>query len=153
MITGLIASLGMKLFDSYAEDVIVGGIKKVTGIDLEGKQELKPHEIETIKRAESMLAKELELIYADKDSAREMNRVLQTSKDWLVRNMGSLIAGVTVILTFMLDGYVLHQGISLGMEALNPIVTLISGAMTTRVMTIYSFYYGSSKNEADAQRK
>ena len=158
---GLLAQAGISIFNNlvskHGEDLISESIKKVTGIELKGRTEpLTPQEKQLILDSQYKIKeldfKTLELHQKDRDSARNREVNIQTSKDWLVRNTGSMIAVITVILTFMLDGYVLYQGINSGMDALNPIVTLISGAMTTRVMTIYSFYFGSSKTEADKNR-
>lgn len=160
MISGLLLGLGSNLIsnlvEGHGEELVAKGIEKVTGIKLDGKAELTAEEKAIIISKQYDLAeldfKELKVILGDRKDARSRDVNLMSSKDWLVRNMGSMIAGLTVICTFMLDAYILYKGISVGVTALNPIVTLIAGAMTTRVMTIYNFYYGANKIEADKQR-
>lgn len=161
MLGGLLVGLGSKiitnLVEGHGEELISKGIEKVTGIKLEGKTTLTPEEKKLIIDNEYKIAeldyKELKLMIGDRQDARSRDVKLMSSSDWLVRNMGSLIAGITVVFTFALDGYILYKGITAGATALNPIVTLIAGAMTTRVMTIYNFYYGANKIDADKERK
>ena len=92
----------------------------------------------------------LNAYYADKDSARDMAVDIQVSKDWLVRNTGSIIALFTVISAFTMDLYLLYLVQS--NETINSMFTLIAGAVSTRAVQVLSFYFGESKSNADNQR-
>jgi hypothetical protein len=88
----------------------------------------------------------------DTQSAREMNSNLTQSKDWLVRNTGSLMAWIVVACTFGLDGYVIRYGLSAVEIANKDVLMFVLGAMNVYTATVMNFYFGSSKNEADKQR-
>jgi len=89
---------------------------------------------------------------ADTQSARDMNSNLVQSKDWLVRNTGSLMAWIVLGCTFALDGYVIKYGLSSVEIANKDVLMFVLGAMNTYTATVISFYFGSSKTEADKQR-
>jgi len=111
------------------------------------EQAIKLREIET-KHIQSIM----ELQLKDVQSAREMNFNIQSSKDWLVRNTGSLIAMFTVLFAVVLDIYILYKAFNSGIATLNPIVTLIAGNVSARAGQVLSFYFGSSKESADSKR-
>lgn len=87
----------------------------------------------------------------DKQSARVMNSNLTSSKDWLVRNTGSLLAWFVIIGTFALDYMVAFEGLK---EAVGDkeVLMFILGSMNTYTAGVISFYFGSSKTEADMKR-
>ena len=87
----------------------------------------------------------------DKQSAREMNSDLQISKDWLVRNTGSLIAWFIIIGTFILDYMVVFEGLKNEVGD-KEVLMFILGSMNTYTAGVISFYFGSSKTEADTKR-
>ena len=87
----------------------------------------------------------------DKSSAREMNSNLQVSKDWLVRNTGSLIAWFIIIGTFTLDYMVVFEGLKNEVGD-KEVLMFILGSMNTYTAGVISFYFGSSKTEADVKR-
>ncbi len=87
----------------------------------------------------------------DKASARTMNVGLSASKDWLVRNTGSLLAWVVVAGTFTLDYMVAFEGLK-ETVADKEILMFILGSMNTYTAGVISFYFGSSKTEADSKR-
>jgi len=94
---------------------------------------------------------ETEAYLADRQSARKMNSELIASKDWLVRNTGSLLAWFIVIGTFIIDYMVVFEGLkqSIGDKEL---LMFIIGAMNTYTAGVINFYFGSSKTEADNKR-
>lgn len=92
----------------------------------------------------------LNAYYADKDSARNMAVSIQVSKDWMVRNTGSIIALFTVTSAFIMDAYLLYLA-STGGE-INSMYTLIAGGTSVKAVQVLSFYFGDSKSTADAGR-
>jgi len=95
--------------------------------------------------------KESELYLEDKQSAREMNSNLVASKDWLVRNTGSLLAWFIVIGTVALDYMISFENLK-DAVADKEVLMFILGSMNTYTAGVISFYFGSSKTEADAKR-
>lgn len=95
---------------------------------------------------------ETEAYIKDKQSAREMNSNLQVSKDWLVRNTGSLIAWFIIVGTFTLDYMVVFEGLKNEVGD-KEVLMFILGSMNTYTAGVISFYFGSSKTEADGKRK
>jgi len=87
----------------------------------------------------------------DKASARDMNNQIQASKDWLVRNTGSLLAWFVIIGTFILDYMVAFEGLKNAVGD-KEVLMFILGSMNTYTAGVISFYFGSSKTEADAKR-
>ena len=81
-----------------------------------------------------------------------MNTNLINSKDWLVRNTGSLLAWFIVLGTFILDYMVAFEGLKKAVED-KEVLMFILGSMNTYTAGVISFYFGSSKTEADAVRK
>ena len=74
---------------------------------------------------------------------------LGKSDSWLLKNTGSLIGIFTVVSSFVL--FVLLLNGTLSIE--NSTVAIIVGFVGGYVSQILSFYYGSSKNEADKDKK
>jgi len=95
--------------------------------------------------------KESEIYLEDKQSAREMNSNLVASKDWLVRNTGSLLAWFIVIGTVALDYMIAFENLK-DAVADKEVLMFILGSMNTYTAGVISFYFGSSKTEADAKR-
>ena len=95
--------------------------------------------------------KEAEIYLDDKQSAREMNSNLVASKDWLVRNTGSLLAWFIVIGTVALDYMIAFENLK-DAVADKEVLMFILGSMNTYTAGVISFYFGSSKTEADAKR-
>ena len=149
MILGALLEAGISIFKDATEVVALKGIKKVTGLDLSKKKELSKSDIAIIKRNEASLLKEMELIYEDKQSARNMAIELGKSDSWLLKNTGSLIGIFTVVSSFVL--FVLLLNGTLSIE--NSTVAIIVGFVGGYVSQILSFYYGSSKNEADKDNR
>ena len=87
----------------------------------------------------------------DKQSARKMNSDLVVSKDWLVRNTGSLMAWFIIGGTVALD-YLMAFGSLKEAVADKDILMFILGSMNTYTAGVISFYFGSSKSEADEKR-
>jgi len=87
----------------------------------------------------------------DKQSARKMNSDLVASKDWLVRNTGSLLAWFIVIGTVTLDYMIAFENLK-DAVADKEVLMFILGSMNTYTAGVISFYFGSSKTEADAKR-
>jgi len=87
----------------------------------------------------------------DKQSARKMNSDLVASKDWLVRNTGSLLAWFIVIGTVALDYMIAFENLK-DAVADKEVLMFILGSMNTYTAGVISFYFGSSKTEADAKR-
>ena len=91
-------------------------------------------------------------ILADKANARLSDISRQDGKgSTLVKSTGSLIALFTVISAFILDLVILYM-VFKNLEV-SPILTLIAGANNVKAGQVLSFYFGSSKTEADAQRR
>ena len=144
-IDDLISDIGMPL--------VKKGVKALTGIDLESK-ELTPEQKAKLVEMEVEIKKidfeKLKLEYEDKASARLFGVNIQQSQDWLVRNTGSLIALFTVLSAFILDMLLIYMVVN--DTNVNPIYTLIQGAMNVRAVQVLSFYFGDSKVNADKQR-
>jgi len=87
----------------------------------------------------------------DKQSARKMNSDLIASKDWLVRNTGSLLAWFIVIGTVALDYMIAFDNLK-DAVADKEVLMFILGSMNTYTAGVISFYFGSSKTEADEKR-
>lgn len=142
-----------KLIDDYGEKLVVKGIEKLTGVDL-SKQELTNEDKQKIIDSQIEIMnldfKTLELGYQDKNNARNFGVNIQVSQDWLVRNTGSLIAIFTIISAFILDLLLIYM--VMNGTNVNPIYTLIQGAMNVRAVQVLSFYFGDSKVNADRQR-
>jgi hypothetical protein len=149
MIVEALLEAGISIFKNATEEVALEGIRKVTGLDLSKKRELNKSDIATIRRNEVALAKEMELIYMDKQNARNMTIELSKSDSWLLKNTGSLIGIFTVVSSFIL--FVLLLNGTLSIE--NSTVAIIVGFVGGYVSQILSFYYGSSKTEADKDKK
>lgn len=142
-----------KLISEVGLPLVKKGIKTTLGIDLESKeltaedkQKIMDSQIEIMK----IDFKTLELGYQDKNNARSFGVNIQTSQDWLVRNTGSLIAIFTIISAFILDLLLIYM--VMNGTNVNPIYTLIQGAMNVRAVQVLSFYFGDSKVNADRQR-
>jgi len=101
---------------------------------------------------ESLGVKRDEVFIDDKKDARKMNSDLIESKDWLVRNTGSLLAWFIIIGTFTLDYMVAFEGLRQAVGD-KEVLMFILGSMNTYTAGVISFYYGSSKTEADNKRK
>ena len=91
-------------------------------------------------------------MYADRDSARDMNIKVQGSKDWLVRNTGSVLGLFTVLAAFGMDGYLLYLS-NTPDATISPIFTLVAGGTSARAIQVLSFYFGDSKTSADNNKK
>lgn len=149
--------IGIGFIDDLISEVglplVKKGIKSLTGIDLESK-ELTPEQKAKLVEMEVEIKKidfeKLKLGYEDKASARLFGVNIQQSQDWLVRNTGSLIALFTVLSAFILDILLIYMVVN--DTNVNPIYTLIQGAMNVRAVQVLSFYFGDSKVNADKQR-
>ena len=148
---------GIDFLDKLASEVgiplLSKGIKAITGIDItekaltaEDKQKIMDSQIEIM----NLDFKTLELGYQDKNNARNFGVNIQVSQDWLVRNAGSLIAIFTILSAFILDLLLIYM--VMNGTNVNPIYTLIQGAMNVRAVQVLSFYFGDSKVNADRQR-
>lgn len=148
---------GIDFIDKLASEVgiplLSKGIKAITGIDITEK-ELTPEDKQKIMDSQIEIMnldfKTLELGYQDKNNARSFGVNIQVSQDWLVRNAGSLIALFTILSAFILDLLLIYM--VMNGTNVNPIYTLIQGAMNVRAVQVLSFYFGDSKVNADKQR-
>jgi len=154
-IINILANAGMELVSNFIDtgkDKAVEILKEKTGIDLSKKDKLSQSEILKLKEFENknkeFLLKQIELANADRDSARNMNIELSKSDSWLVKNTGSILALFVTLSTFILFGLLLNGNLTID----NPNVALIAGFVGGYVTTILSFYFGSSKTEADKHR-
>jgi len=154
-IASMLASAGMDLVSKFIDtgkDKAVEVLKEKTGIDLSKKDRLSQSEILKLKEFENknkeFLLKQIELANADRDSARNMSIELSKSDSWLVKNTGSILALFVTLSTFILFGLLLNGNLTID----NPNVALIAGFVGGYVTTILSFYFGSSKTEADNKR-
>lgn len=149
--------IGIGFVDDLISEVglplVKKGIKSVLGIDLDEKT-LSPEDKQKIMDSQIEIMKidfeKLKLGYEDKASARLFGVNIQQSQDWLVRNTGSLIALFTVLSAFILDMLLIYMVVN--DTNVNPIYTLIQGAMNVRAVQVLSFYFGDSKVNADKQR-
>lgn len=108
---------------------------------------LKLKELESDERIQ-----ELKAMNADRDSARKREIKVQTSKDWLVRNTGSILGLLTVLSAFGMDVYLLYLSGVPDVE-ISPIFTLVAGGTSARAIQVLSFYFGDSKTAADNSKK
>lgn len=156
-ILGLLANAGVNLVEKFVgagKDKAIEVIKEKTGIDLSKKQNLSQEDILKLKEFENknkeFLLRETEAFLKDKQNARNMAiEISKNGKDWLVRNTGSLIALFVVTAVFILFGLLLNGNLSIE----NSNVAMIVGFTGGYVTQILSFYFGSSKTEADKVRE
>ncbi len=102
-------------------------------------------------REKELDIKEQEIYLNDKDSARNMNIELSKSDSWLLKNTGSMLAWLIVIGTMAIDYLVAFEGLKQSVED-KEVLMFILGAMNTYTASIISFYFGSSKTEADKDK-
>jgi len=153
-IASMLADAGMNLVSKFIDtgkDKAIKVIKEKTGVDLSkepSKEDfIKLKEFEN--KNKEFLLKQIELMNQDRDSARNMSIELSKSNSWLVKNTGSILALFVTLSTFILFGLLLNGTLTID----NPNVALIAGFVGGYVTTILSFYFGSSKLEADKVRK
>ncbi len=91
---------------------------------------------------------ETKAMLEDKDSARDMNTGLIDSKDWLVRNTGSMLAWFVIVGTVVMDYLVVFNGYYDNVKD-KEVLMFVLGSVNTYTASIISFYFGSSKTEAD----
>ena len=112
------------------EDLVKEGIKKVTGIDLNKKEvkDLTPEEIVKIKESELAIRnidyEIIKLTMNDRLDARSRDINLMPSKDWMVRNTGSILAIFTVLTAFRPDNVACNSGKSSAAD-ISPSLTFI----------------------------
>lgn len=138
---GIIDSVG-KIADEFntSKEEILEKENEKQKTELNYKAEMKKADIE-----------ETKAFLEDTQSARKMNNDLVQSKDWLVRNTGSLLAWFVVLGTFSLDYMVAFEGLKESVED-KEVLMFILGSMNTYTAGVISFYFGSSKTEADTKR-
>jgi len=147
----------MGLFD-FLGSGIVESVGKVADDLITSDEERAEKENEKLKTELSYKAQmreadvaETKAFIEDKQSARKMNSDLVASKDWLVRNTGSLLAWFIVIGTVVLDYMIAFDNLK-DAVADKEVLMFILGSMNTYTAGVISFYFGSSKTEADAKR-
>ena len=143
-ITTLLASVGIDfvkdLITDNGEELVKEGIKKVTGIDLQGKAEITPDERKAIIDAESQIKQQ---VFKDRESARKNEENIQNSNaPFLVKINKTIISQITLALCFILFFFVLTNQFNLQ----NSNVSLIVGACIGYVSQILSYYFGSAEN-------
>ena len=148
----------MGMFD-FLGSGIIEAVGKVADDLITSDEELKEKENEKLKtelnykiEKDKLSITKDKIFTDDKKNAREMNTNLINSKDWLVRNTGSLLAWFIVLGTFILDYMVAFEGLKKAVED-KEVLMFILGSMNTYTAGVISFYFGSSKTEADAVRK
>jgi len=147
----------MGLFD-FLGSGIVESVGKVADDLITSDEERAEKENEKLKTELSYKAQmreadvaETKAFIEDKQSARKMNSDLVASKDWLVRNTGSLLAWFIVIGTVALDYMIAFDNLK-DAVADKEVLMFILGSMNTYTAGVISFYFGSSKTEADEKR-
>ena len=156
MILSALAGLGIDfvkdLITDNGEDLVKEGIKKVTGIDLNKKKDLTPHEIAKIKEAEFKIKQldfeKLKLEFQNTDSARNMNVEIQTSE-----NASSLSKNAAYYIDFAIIGATILVGLMLFMldipDANKELAYMMFGSMLTMSGTILNFHRGSTQGSKD----
>jgi len=125
-------------------------IEQKTGVKLDSEPSEKDVKklVEFEKQNKQLILDKMEAIFKDKQNAREMNiEIANSNGGWLLKNTGSMIALITILSVFTLFGMLLSGNLSIE----NPNVSLICGYAGGYVMAILSFYFGSSKTEADSK--
>lgn len=90
---------------------------------------------------------------SDIDNTRDnFLKISQSHTSWLIKNTGSIIALTVVSATFAL-WFVMLTGEGEVKGASENILFAINGGLTTAVGFILSFYFGTSKTEADAKHQ
>jgi len=150
-ILGMLANAGMGLLSSFIDngkDEAVKFIKDKTGIDLSQKKELTPQDLEKLKEFEiknkKLILQKLQMYLADTQDARKTFTTLNTSDKTPLFNklFPNILAGITVILTFMLFYILFFNG---KIEAtMRDIVLYTLGVLNTITTQIFAFYFGSS---------
>jgi len=149
-IASVLANAGLNLLSDLIDngkEEAVKVIENKTGVKL--KPKLTKVEIDKLKEFEQnnqkLLLEELKTYIKDKESARKMQVELSKSNSWLLKHTGSIIALITIICGFSMFALLLEGKFSID----NPNVALIAGFVGGYITNILSFYFGSSKNEAD----
>jgi len=156
MILSALAGLGIDfvidLVKDNGDDLVREGIKKVTGIDLNGKKDLTTDEIAKIKAHEIQIKtldfKELELQQQNTDSARKMNSEIQTSE-----YSSALAKNASYYIDFAIIGATILVGFVLFFVAIPPenkeLAYTMFGSLLTMSATILNFHRGSTQGSKD----
>jgi len=144
---GMLMSAGLDFLADMVKDkgeqVVNEVVKKTTGIDLTKTKTLSKEDITKLRANEKEI---LNMVLKDKQNARNMAVELANSNgSWLVKNTGSIIGLFVTISSFVLFALLLSGKLDIN----NSNVALIAGYAGGYISTILSFYFGSSKTEAD----
>jgi len=89
----------------------------------------------------------------DKQSARVNSlEMYKSDAPFLVKITSSIIAIATVLSAAALDTYILYEGFAKGLEALNPVITLIAGNVSARAAQVLGYYYGAADTKEHINR-
>lgn len=149
MLTTVLAGLGIDfvtdLIKDKGEDLVIDGIKSVTGIDLKGKTKLTPDEIQKIKDSEIKIK---EIDFKNTDSARRMNTEIQVSE-----NTSALAKNAAYYLDFMIVGASIIVGFILFFKQIpvenKELAYTLFGSLLTMSATILNFHRGSTQGSKD----
>ena len=97
---------------------------------------------------------ELKARLADMSNARAREIAVNSNPNatWFTKNTGSLLAWVIVFATFALDGFVIFKGLDSAVLANKDVLMFVLGALNTYTAGVINFYFGSSKDQADAMK-
>lgn len=129
-----------KLKISLADEITPEILEKLK----EFEKDYGEHVIKSIRSCDSAFQNKL----LDMTSARasELEKI-KSNSPWIIKVTPSLLAFLIVSTTAALDIYILIQGFEKGLEALNPVITLIAGHSSAKAGQVLGYYFGSSDNK------
>lgn len=144
----------IKLFDSDERDdgvkeltgQVITEASKVLGVDFKTKDDIVDHlnaHPEKVIELQEIEFKTKQLVFQDRKDARQAAIARQNSSaSGFVKSTPALLAIITVLGAGLLDVYILYEGFAKGLEALNPVITLIAGNVSARAGQVLGFYFG-----------
>lgn len=123
--------------DSELTDEVVEKLKQF-------EKDYGEHIIKSIRSCDSAFQNKL----LDLTNARnsELEKI-KSNAPLIIKITPSLLAVLTIVTAAVLDGYILVEGFSKGLEALNPVITLIAGHSSAKSAQVLGYYFGSSDNK------
>ena len=149
-ISNLLSGGASKLIDSVGDalDGVITSKEEKLQLELEERKAEREYELEN-KRLD---LEETKTYLQDTSSARDMNSQVQNSENasWLAKNITPILAAITVFLTFILFYVFAFKKIDVESK---DIVIYILGAMSTILMQIFGFYFGSSQGSKNNSKR
>lgn len=157
-----LGSLGLNfitdLISEHGEDLVVEGVKKVTGIDLNTKKELTPEELKILKeheikilelefKKEELEFKKEELVYADINSARDLQKTSLNQDDIFSKRFQYYLASFWSIVGTLYLFLITFVEIPASNQRFAD--TVLGFLLGTGLVQILQYFFGSSKGSLD----